>query len=332
MTLARPWLLLLLLLLPLGALLWLRVRRSLSGGIGFATPPGGALSGGWRARLAGGLPVLRLVVLALLILVLAGPRLGRTQVTSHAEGIDIVLALDISGSMRALDFPPGDRLAAAKEVARRFIEGRAEDRAGDRIGLVVFAADSYTQCPLTTDYGVLLRLLEAIQIGDIPDGTAIGMAIGNALNRLKGLPGESRVVVLLTDGINNTGVLDPLTAAGLARSLGVRVYTIGAGTKGKAPYPFEDPVFGRRVRHVEVDLDEGTLQAIADSTGGLYFRATDRGSLERIYDRIDALEKTRVEMEEFVEYRDIGGLLLWPVVLLVLLELLLATTWLRTVP
>ncbi|MFH1143458.1 MAG: VWA domain-containing protein [Candidatus Eisenbacteria bacterium] len=328
MSLERPWLLLLLLILPVAGMLWVRYRRSLEGGLAFSPPPGIGRVEGVRAGLARGLPLLRAVALGLLILVLAGPRFGRTKVTSHSEGIDIVLALDISGSMRALDFPPGDRLAAAKQVARRFIEGRP----GDRIGLVVFASESYTQCPLTTDHGVLLRLLEEIEIGDIQDGTAIGMAIGNALNRLKDIPGESRVVVLLTDGMNNTGVLDPLTAAGLARSLGVKIHTVGAGTRGTAPYPFDDPIFGRRVRQVEVDLDEGTLQAIADSTGGLYFRATDLPTLERIYDRIDALEKTRVETEEFVEYREIGGLLLWPAALLILLEMLLSATWLRTSP
>jgi len=274
------------------------------------------------------LPLLRALALLLLVFVLAGPRLGSTKVTTHSEGIDIVLALDISGSMRALDFPPGDRLAAAKQVARRFIEGRA----GDRIGLVVFASESYTQCPLTTDYGVLLSLLDQVQIGDIQDGTAIGMAIGNALNRLKEIPGKSRVIVLLTDGMNNTGALEPLTAAGLARSLGVKIYTVGAGTRGMAPYPFDDPIFGRRIRQVQVDLDERTLQAIADSTGGLYFRATDLPTLEQIYTRIDELEKTEVEQEEFVEYRDIGAPLLWPALALVLLELALGFTWLRRLP
>ncbi|MCK4303491.1 MAG: VWA domain-containing protein [Candidatus Eisenbacteria sp.] len=328
MTLARPWLILLALLIPVAVFLrtWLRWR--IEGGVGLATPPGIVLPRSPRVIALRALPLLRALALMLLVLALAGPRLGRTKVKSYSEGIDIVLALDISGSMRALDFPPGNRLDAAKEVARKFIEGRV----GDRIGLVVFASNSYTQCPLTTDHGVLLRLLDEIEIGDIKDGTAVGMAIGNALNRLKGVPGKSRVAILLTDGMNNTGVLDPLTAAGLARSLGVRIYTIGAGTKGKAPYPVEHPLFGRRVEYVEVDLDEDTLQAIADTTGGLYFRATDSASLARIYQRIDALEKIKVETEEFVEYRDLGALLLWPALGLVLLEIALATTWLRRSP
>ncbi|MBP7669263.1 MAG: VWA domain-containing protein [Candidatus Eisenbacteria bacterium] len=328
MSFARPWLLLLALLVPLAAVLWWRLRPRMEGGLRFSPPPGLTLRAGARALLARGLPLLRALALLLLVFVLAGPRLGSTKVTTHSEGIDIVLALDISGSMRALDFPPGDRLAAAKQVARRFIEGRA----GDRIGLVVFASESYTQCPLTTDYGVLLSLLDQVQIGDIQDGTAIGMAIGNALNRLKEIPGKSRVIVLLTDGMNNTGALEPLTAAGLARSLGVKIYTVGAGTRGMAPYPFDDPIFGRRIRQVQVDLDERTLQAIADSTGGLYFRATDLPTLEQIYTRIDELEKTEVEQEEFVEYRDIGAPLLWPALALVLLELALGFTWLRRLP
>lgn len=328
MSLARPWLLLLLLVIPvaLGLRFWL--RHQLEGGVGFAFPPGGRPAVSPRSLAHRALPLLRVLALICLIVALAGPRLGRTKVKSFSEGIDIVLALDISGSMKALDFQPGNRLDAAKDVAREFIEGRA----GDRIGLVVFASNSYTQCPLTTDYQVLQDLLEEIKIGDIKDGTAVGMAIGNALNRLKEVPGTSRVVILLTDGMNNTGVLDPLTAAGLARDLGVRVYTIGAGTKGKAPYPVEHPIFGRRTQYVEVDLDEETLQAIADTTGGLYFRAQDRESLARIYERIDALERTRVETQEYVEYRDLGGQLLWPALGLVVLELMLALTWLRRMP
>ncbi len=328
MSFARPWLLLLGLLVPLAGALWWRLRPRMEGGLRFSPPPGLALRAGTRALLARALPLLRALALLLLVFVLAGPRLGSTKVTTHSEGIDIVLALDISGSMRALDFPPGDRLAAAKQVARRFIEGRA----GDRIGLVVFASESYTQCPLTMDYRVLLSLLDEVRIGDIQDGTAIGMAIGNALNRLKEIPGKSRVIVLLTDGMNNTGALEPLTAAGLARSLGVKIYTVGAGTRGMAPYPFDDPIFGRRIRQVQVDLDERALQAIADSTGGLYFRATDLPTLEQIYARIDELEKTEVEQEEFVEYRDIGAPLLWPALALVLLELALGFTWLRRLP
>ncbi|MBM3316600.1 MAG: VWA domain-containing protein [Candidatus Eisenbacteria bacterium] len=328
MTLAHPWMLGLLPLLIALAFLWGRSRRRIERGLSFPAPPALPRVAGRRAHLARWLPALRLLALAILVVALAGPRLGRARVVSHSEGVDIVLAIDISGSMRALDFPPGDRLEAAKEVARRFIAGRR----GDRIGLVVFASSAYTQCPLTSDQGVLLELLDGIRIGDIADGTAIGMAVGTALNRLKAVPGESRVIILLTDGMNNTGALDPLTAAELARSLGVRIYTIGAGTRGTAPYPFDDPVFGRRIRQVEVDLDEETLRRIADVTGGLYFRATDAESLARIYERIDELEKRTVESSEYVEFRDVGAGFLWPALLLLLAELGLRATWLRRLP
>jgi Ca-activated chloride channel family protein len=328
MTLARPWWLLLLLLIPTLAVLYRLLRWRLVGGVGLSAPPGLRLPPTLRATALRALPLLRILALALLVFSLAGPRLGRTKVTSYSEGIDIVLALDISGSMRALDFPPGDRLQAAKQVAWDFIEGRPTDR----IGLVVFASNSYTQCPLTGDHAVLNALLDQVKIGDIDDGTAIGMAIGNALNRLKDAPGESRVIVLLTDGMNNTGALDPLTAAQLATSMGVRIYTVGAGTKGKAPFPVEHPIFGHRVEYVEVDLDEDTLQSIADATGGFYFRATDIESLERVYQRIDELETTEVETEEYVEYRDLGGHLLLPALGLVLLEILFSATWLRRLP
>ncbi len=328
MSLAHPWVLLLLLVVPASIALRWWWRWRLEGGVGLATPPGTTPPRTLRGTLQRWLPLLRGLALAILVLALAGPRLGRTKIKSYSEGVDIVLALDISGSMRALDFPPGDRIAAAKQVARKFIEGRP----GDRLGLVVFASNSYTQCPLTIDHQVLLTLLDAVQIGDIADGTAVGMAIGNALNRLRDVPGKSRVIVLLTDGMNNAGVLDPLTAANLARTMGVRIYTIGAGTKGQAPYPVEDPIFGRRVQYVEVDIDEETLMAIADATGGLYFRATDLESLQQVYQRIDELEKVKVETEEYVEYRDLGAYLLWPALALVLLEVVLSTTWLRRLP
>jgi len=328
MSLSHPWLLLLLAILPVAGFLWVRMRSRLTAGIGYSTPPGVHSIEGWRGRVARGLPVLRALALGLLIFTLTGPRLGSTKVRSETEGVDIALALDISGSMRALDFAPGSRLDAAKRVARQFIEGRP----GDRIGLVVFASNSYTQCPLTTDHGVLLDLLDQVRIGDIADGTAVGMAIGNALNRLRDVPGKSKLIILLTDGMNNTGALDPATAAQLARELGIRIYTIGAGSKGRVPYPFPDPMGGEVVRYIEVDVDEASLQSIAATTGGLYFRATDTASLEQIYARIDALEKTRVQTEEYVEYRDIAPFFLWPALLLVLLEIVAAATWLRRLP
>ncbi len=325
MTFARPWLLLLLILPPVIGFFthWLHAR--MHGGVGISLPSGMKPPQTPRTIAYRFLPLLRVLALMLIIAVLAGPRLGRTRVKSFSEGIDIVLAVDISSSMKALDFEPGNRLDAAKTVAADFIKGRT----GDRIGLVVFASNSYTQCPLTTDYDVLLRLLDEVRIGDIKDGTGIGMAIGNGLNRLKEIEGDNRIMILLTDGMNNTGVLDPMTATSLAKTLGVRIYTIGAGTKGQAPYPVDHPIFGKRVRMVDVDIDDDMLSAIADSTGGLYFRAENVDALSRIYNQIDKLEKTRVETEEFVEYRDLGWMLLWPALGLVLLELMLALSWLR---
>lgn len=328
MSFARPWLLLLLIIVPV---LWIGgefLARRTGGGLHVSPPPKTAIPGTWRTRARRAFPVIRALALALLIFALAGPRFGRAKVKSYSEGIDIVLALDISGSMQALDFAPGNRLDAAKEVAHAFVQSRT----GDRIGLVVFASNSFTQCPLTTDYVMLERLIDEVEIGDIKDGTAVGMAIGNALNRLRAVPGKARVVILLTDGMNNTGVLDPLTAASLARQMGVRIYTVGAGTKGRVPFPIDDPLFGRTVRNVEVDLDENTLKAIADSTGGSYFRATDRASLQEVYATIDRLEKTRVETEEYIEYRDVGAHLMWPALALVMMEIVAGAVWLRRMP
>jgi Ca-activated chloride channel family protein len=235
---------------------------------------------------------------------LARPQTGADRVEVKSEGIDIVLAIDVSGSMRAEDFRPDNRLTVAKRVAQEFVAGRA----GDRIGLVVFAGGAYTQCPLTLDYGVLTDLLEEVSFGH-PDGTAVGMALATAVNRLRRAQGESRVVILLTDGQNNAGEVDPVTAAEAARALGIRVYTIGAGTDGLAQVPVDDPVFGRRYVQIEAHLDEETLQEIADLTGGKYYRATSAEALERIYQEIDALEKTEVETYEYVQYNEQGPLL-----------------------
>jgi Ca-activated chloride channel family protein len=205
-------------------------------------------------------------------------------------------------------------------------------RPEDRMGLVVFAADSYTQCPVTVDHGVLLELLDDVSFGDIQDGTAIGMALANALARLKDVPAASKVVILLTDGRNNAGSVDPLTAASMAKVLDVRVYTIGVGSKGEAPYPVDDPVFGRRYVQVPADIDDTTLAAIADSTGGLYFRATDPEALATIFGKIDELERRPVEMSEHISRRDMGVWAIWPALGFLALEGLLGATVLRRIP
>lgn len=259
---------------------------------------------GWRARVSSWLPAVFAVVGLLLILALARPQTGASRVEIKSEGIDIMLALDISGSMRAEDFKPNNRLHVAKDVAKKFVAGRS----GDRVGLVVFAGGAYTQCPLTMDYGILQSLLDAVDFGQVPDGTAIGMALATSINRLREAEGESRVVILLTDGQNNSGQVDPLTAAEAARALGVRVYTIGAGTDGPARVPVDD-MFGRRYVTIEAKLDEVSLKEIARITGGRYFRATSPEALAAIYEEIDQMEKTEAKTVEYVQYNEKGPLL-----------------------
>ena len=225
--------------------------------------------------------VLQVLAIFFLVVALARPQSSNNWQTYTSEGIDIVLALDISGSMLARDFTP-DRLEAAKEVATKFILERPQDK----IGLVIFAGESFTQCPLTTDQAVLVNLMREVQSGMIEDGTAIGLGLANAVNRLKDSPAKSKVVILLTDGVNNRGAIAPLTAAELAKAYGIRVYTIGVGTYGEAPYPVQTP-FGVELRNVPVEIDEEVLQQIAHLTDGKYFRATDNNKLKQIYQEID---------------------------------------------
>lgn len=275
-----------------------------------------------------GKTALRVLVLALVIVAVARPQTGQSEYTTHTEGVDILMVLDTSGSMQAQDFKPKNRLHVAKEVVKEFVGKRKHDR----IGLVVFAAQAVTQCPLTLDYPVLTRLIDEVDIGMLEDGTAIGVALATAVNRLKNSQAESRIVVLLTDGQNNTGMVDPTTAAKVAAAMGIKVHTIGVGTKGRAPMPVNDPIFGKRLISVEVDLDEDTLTKIAELTDGQYFRATDREELFEIYDRIDELEKTRIESQTYVEYTDRFPWFLLPALGLLTLELVLGQTILRELP
>ena len=236
---------------------------------------------------------LRMIAVILLIIVLARPQKTDRFQDVSTEGIDIVLALDISGSMLARDFRP-DRLEASKNVATEFISGRPYDR----IGLVVFSGESFTQCPLTTDHAVLINLLREIQSGMIEDGTAIGMGLANAVNRIKDSEAKSKVIILLTDGINNRGEIAPGSAAGIAKTFGVRVYTIGVGTQGMAPYPVQTP-FGTQYQNMPVEIDEAILKEIAGTTGGRYFRATDNDKLVQVYKEIDKLEKSKIDVRQF---------------------------------
>jgi len=254
--------------------------------------------------------VLQMGVLSLIITCLARPQSSDNWQNQTVEGIDIMIALDLSGSMLARDFQP-NRVEAAKAVATKFISGRPYDR----IGLVVFSAESFTQCPLTTDRAVLINLLQKVESGMIEDGTAIGLGLANAVSRLKDSEAKSRVIILLTDGENNRGEIAPITAAEIAKTFGIRVYTIGIGTIGTAPFPVQTP-FGVQMRDMEVKIDEKTLTDIARITDGKYFRATNNKTLAEVYKEIDLLEKSKIQNKEFSkkneEYRRfaIGALLL----------------------
>jgi Ca-activated chloride channel family protein len=271
--------------------------------------------------------VLRSVVVVLLAVALARPQSSEQGSTTTVEGIDIVLSLDVSGTMLAADFQP-DRLTAAKDVAAKFIA----DRPNDRIGLVVFAGESYTQSPLTTDKASLQTLLAKVEFGVIEDGTAIGMGLATAVNRLRDSDAKSKVVILLTDGVNNAGQVAPMTAAEIAAEYGIKVYTIGVGKRGYAPYPYYDAWGNVRYQQQKVEIDEQTLTDIAAKTGGEYFRATDKNSLREVYNRINELEKSRIETDEFVKYSELYvGWLLWALVLLVA-EFVVRRLWLNTIP
>lgn len=236
---------------------------------------------------------LRILAVTLLIIVLARPQATDKFQDTSTEGIDIVLTLDISGSMLARDFKP-DRLEASKNVATEFISGRPYDR----IGLVIFSGESFTQCPLTTDHAVLVNLLREVQSGIIEDGTAIGMGLATAVNRIKDSEAKSKVIILLTDGINNRGEVAPATAASIAKTFGIRVYTIGVGTQGMAPYPVQTP-YGIQYQDMPVEIDEAILQDISQTTGGKYFRATDNDKLVQVYNEIDKLEKSKIDVRQF---------------------------------
>lgn len=281
---------------------------------------------GWRERAIRLPAALRLFAVAALIVALARPQAVSTRESVNTDGIDIVLVLDISGSMLAEDFSP-NRLVAAKEVASEFIRGRENDR----IGLVVFSGQSFTQCPLTTDYGVLLGLLAEIKNGMIEDGTAIGLALANGVGRLKESQAKSKVMVLLTDGVNNRGEIDPVTAARLAATFGIKVYTVGVGAQGMAPFPQQTPFGVRRILQ-PVDLDEKTLRAISEMTGGTYYRATDNRALRAIYREIDQLERTKIEVTAYKRVSELFGNWLWLAAALILLEMILSSTVLRKIP
>ncbi len=325
-----PWFLCLLLVVP--ALIWMELKGTKSSALRFSSIrilDVMSRSGSVSPRRI--LLMLRSLAVLFLVLALARPQTGQSSSEVLTEGIDIMLCLDTSGSMQALDFEINgkrvNRLTAVRQVVSRFIKKRKSDR----IGMVVFAGNAYTQSPLTLDYGVLNSFLDRVQIGMAGDMTAIGSGLATAVKRLKDSPSKSKVVILLSDGRNNTGAIDPETAARLARTYQIKVYTIGAGSKGPAPFEVETP-FGKQIVYQNVDLDEATLRQIADLTGGEYFRATDTGSLEAIYSRIDAMEKTKTKVKEYQEYTEQFPWFLIPGVLFLGLEVILGNTWLRKIP
>ncbi|MDE0553069.1 MAG: VWA domain-containing protein [Candidatus Poribacteria bacterium] len=274
------------------------------------------------------LNILRFIVLVLLIFVLARPQLSQSREHKFAAGIDILLALDISESMRAEDFEGANRIHIAKSVINDFLSHRENDR----IGLVIFAGESFTLCPLTLDYSVLIELLRDVQIGQLADGTAIGDALATATHRLEISASKTKIVILLTDGENNAGSIAPETAAALAHSFGIKVYTIGMGKEGGARIPYSDTTFGKRYREVLTYLDEDTLKQIASLTGGRYFRATDTQSLQRTYTEIDLFEKTKFAVVSSVNHKELASYILIPAALLLGIEILLSNTMLRKIP
>lgn len=281
----------------------------------------------WRTRLASAMPAMKALGLSALILALARPQSGFGDSRQSVEGVDIMLALDISTSMQAEDFKPNNRLYVAKEVIHKFIDGRENDR----LGLVVFARRSFTQCPLTTDYDLLKSLLDRVDFGMVEDKTAIGLAIANAANRLRESTAKSKIIILLTDGVNNVDDLSPIDAAKAAAALGIKIYTIGAGRPGMVDVPV-DGMFGRQYRQMESQIDEGTLQQIAQISGGQFYRAKDATTLNEIYDQISKLEKTKIEIHKFYRYTELFGHFLLAGLALILIELLLSRTILGGMP
>jgi Ca-activated chloride channel family protein len=327
----QPQLLWLLFLIPL--ISWLKGKIGGTPGVLFSTTKTVAKVGGRRRSRAGDfLTGLLYVALACLILALARPQLGKTITRTQASGVDIMLVIDVSRSMLAEDFTIGGQRANRLEAVKRVTEQFIKERPNDRIGIVAFAGRPYLVSPLTLDHDWLIQNLDRTRIGLVEDGTAIGSALASASNRLKDKEAKSKLVVLLTDGDNNAGRVTPLTAAEAAKALGIKVYTIGSGSRGNAPFPFVDP-FGRTVyRQIPVEFDEESLQQIATMTGGSYFRATDTQSLQRIFDEIDQLEKSQVEVQKVAQYRDLFPWFVLVGTVLLAAETLLGQTIWRRLP
>ena len=302
MSWANPEYFWLLLLLPfyVGYYVWKWVKTKESALLFSSISKLDGVSSGYRVWLSRATPLLHALAFTLFVFSLARPQSQNKTVESNAEGIDIVISLDISSSMLAEDIQP-NRLVASKELAADFIDKRISDR----IGINVFARESFTVVPPTLDYSLVKSMLETVDLGMVRDGTAIGMGIATAVNRLRDSKAESKVIILLTDGMNNSGEIDPITAGEIADTYGIRIYTVGIGSRGTAPYPVDDPIFGRRYQNVEVNIDEEMLQQISQQTGGRYWRATDLEQYTEIYQEIDRLEQSEIEEITYVDYEDL---------------------------
>jgi Ca-activated chloride channel homolog len=326
-TFSYPWVFYFLLLIPLLlAYYWRRGKKLQPSIVYSALDVFKDFPSTWKEKLRHLPVILRMLAFAALIIALARPQTFSSGENIYTEGIDIALVFDISGSMLAEDLKPS-RVEAAKGITDEFISARTSDR----IGLVVFAREAFTQCPLTVDYSVLRGLLKEVKPGMIEDGTAIGNAIANGVNRLKDSDSKSKIIILLTDGVNNAGEIDPISAAQIAKTFGVRIYTVGVGTRGEAPYPVQTP-FGTRYQMVPVEIDEKVLQEISNSTNGMYFRATDNQKLKEIYNEIDQLEKTKVEVTSYRKSTELFYGWLGGGFLLLILEFSLLRFFLRKLP
>ncbi len=330
---ASPWLLVLLILLPLLGFIYFGARSSKRSGSMKHTAVHHAvnLPATWRITLRPILKVLNLLTIGLLVFALARPQTVQAREIVTGEGVQIALALDISGSMASLDFQPKNRLEAAKLVITDFIS----ERTYDKIGLVVFASEAFNQSPLTLDQNMLLRSLDRIELASdlgIDDGTAIGLGIANAAHMLSNSESESKVIILLTDGVNNAGEIDPLTAAEAASALDIKIYVIGAAHPGQVPVPVQNIFGGTEIVYQESMIDEDTLRQVAEITDGRYYRAEDTEGLRSIYDEINQLEKSEIEVEVFNQYSELAGSFLLPALILFLAELTLRKTIFRKLP
>lgn len=323
---AQPWFFLLLLVIPFMIWWQWKKKRNDSPAFRLTTLMGVArIKPSWKVRLRPVLFVLRILGLVFIITALARPQSSNTTESIDSEGIDIVLSIDVSGSMLAEDLKP-NRIEAAKRVAIDFVDQRPTDR----IGLVIFSGESFTQCPITIDHNVLKEQISQIKSGVLVDGTAIGMGLATGVDRLRNATGKSRVLILLTDGVNNTGLIDPSTALEIAKAYKVRVYTIGVGTQGEAPYPVKTP-FGMQKQMMPVQIDEALLRNISKQTGGEYYRATDNKSLADIYTRINRLEKTKIDISTYKQYTELFFPLALAALICLLLEMVLRYTYFRSI-